>query len=77
MGAQFNFGITWKIGTLNKTLIMKLNKFICVSEFMCSLYSAQIWNKIVVYSSQMLLLYVFRVTIPPIIRSTCAVYGHR
>ena len=30
-----------------------------------------------VYSSQMLLLYMFRVTIPPIIRSTCAVYGHR
>ena len=23
------------------------------------------------------LLYMFRVTIPPIIRSTCAVYGHR
>ena len=26
---------------------------------------------------EMLLLYMFRVTIPPIIRSTCAVYGHR
>jgi len=34
-------------------------------------------QQITVYSSQMLLLYMFRVTIPPIIRSTCAVYGRR
>ena len=34
-------------------------------------------QQIAVYSSQMLLLYMFRMTIPPIIRGTCAVYGHR
>ena len=42
------------------------------------LYSSEIQDATIAFSfSAMALLYMFRVTISPIIRSTYAVYGHR